>query len=170
MWRTQDKLFFIHISFVPDMENTSQIIFDLSFLHHMWITQAKLYNIYVIFAPDMENISQIILDKCQVCTRCGEHKQNYTLYMSIFYQIWRTQAKLYLIHVNFAQYVENTSPIIIGMSFLHHVWRTQENYTLYMSFFYQIWGTQANLYLICHFCTMCGEHKPNYISYMSFLH
>ena len=109
--RTEAKLYLIYVNFAPDMEKTSQIILDMSFLYKIWRTQTTLYLIYFNFAPDMENISQIIFDICQFCTRYWEHKPNYTWCMSIVHQIWRTQAKLNLIYANCAPDMENTSQI-----------------------------------------------------------
>ena len=114
-----------------------------------------------LFLSDYEIIGA--LEMCGFCTRCIEHKPNYTWYMSILNHIWRTQA-------NYTRY----------MSILYQIWRTQANYTRYMSILYQIWRTQAKLYLInvnfapdmentsqiildiCQYCNRYGEHKPNY--------
>jgi len=131
IWRKQAKLYLIrvYVSFTPDLENTSQIIFDIcqfctrygqhkpnctwymSILNQIWRKQAKLYliNVYVSFTPDSEKTSQIIFDLCQFCTRYGVHKPLCNWYMSILIQMWRTQAKLYLIRL----YVS-----------LHQIWRT----------------------------------------------
>jgi len=118
----------------------------------------------------MENKNQIVPDISQLFTRCGKHKPNYT-WLSFLYQIWRAQAKLYLIYDNFVRDMENTSQIILDMSFLHQIWRIKAKlYLIYVNFAPDMENTRQIILDIYQFCNSYGEHMPNYILYVSILH